>query len=115
MDLPDSNFDLRLLVEGQFFMSCPLLPLSNFISYCGDRGVQVTAQHLKRLDRLGILQPVACARPRPIPPTQQELEVDPLAEEWRETLRFPTVNAASWMELGSMSKYVERFERAEGS
>ena len=51
--------DLKYLVENEFFITRPLLPTDQFVSYCKDRGIQTSREQLEKFEELGIFHPVA--------------------------------------------------------
>lgn len=51
--------NLKYIIENEFFITCPLLPTDQFISYCKDRDIQVTRERLEKFERLGIFYPIA--------------------------------------------------------
>lgn len=53
---------LGYLVDHRLVVSCPLVNVSNFQKYCENRGLDASRYRLERLERLGILYPLARGR-----------------------------------------------------
>ncbi|WP_426409230.1 TOPRIM nucleotidyl transferase/hydrolase domain-containing protein [Bradyrhizobium ganzhouense] len=46
------------IIEREAFRVCPLLPASNFISFCCNRNLKVDAERLRQLERVGLFLPL---------------------------------------------------------
>lgn len=49
---------LNTLVDREAYRVCPLLPLGNFVDFCRARKMDVRAERLRRLERLGLFLPM---------------------------------------------------------
>lgn len=51
--------NLRILIDNEFYICCPLLSTGYFVDYCKARGVKISPARLERLEKLGLFYPVA--------------------------------------------------------
>jgi hypothetical protein len=49
---------LDTVIDREAYRVCPLLPSRNFVSFCRDRKMDVQAERLRHLERLGLFLPV---------------------------------------------------------
>lgn len=50
---------LQQLIEKEYFILCPFLTTSQFISYCKDRSINTSRQQLEQFEKLKIFTPIA--------------------------------------------------------
>lgn len=48
---------IKKIIDREYFIICPLLTSSQFITYCKDRSINTSREHLERLEKLGIFYP----------------------------------------------------------
>src|SRR6476469_2127711 len=49
---------LNTLLDREAYRVCPLLPSGNFVSFCRARKMNVQAERLRQLERLGLVLPM---------------------------------------------------------
>jgi hypothetical protein len=51
--------DLKAIIENEWFIVCDLLSTDRFITFCRDRGIEISREQLEQLERLGLFYSVA--------------------------------------------------------
>ena len=96
---------LRLLIDGDAFRACPLLPTSDFVSHCRERGLAMDAARLRRFEQLGVFLPLLRVR-RP----EIVVKVERCGNGWRDL--GPVGDGEDWR--GDTHTELALFDQTQG-
>ncbi len=120
------QINLEYIVKNEYYKVVPLLNVSNFVSYCKERGLNISKTDLERYEKLGLFYPLARIK---IPKIKIKVDYSEdrtrykslgtlkIGEEWKGEIReqramfsFPD-DAKSWFEEGLLwDPSTENFE-----